>query len=403
MLSFDLKKTVFYRGETIEANLIARYQYGASVANRPIEVALPDGRIVHGTTDAAGRYKVEFPTEGFADEQTLSLAARLPQDNVGTAATVILAIQGFKIGLATTRDVYLDGESFALEVDTADAQGSPSGQNLAAALIKRITLPGRVTEREVMRKPLSTDAKSGHGSLTFRVDDTQGGPYILRVSGTDRFGNPIVADRPLTISGKKDETRLRILADRQTYKVGEEASVNLHSRDRSGTALLTWEGDRILIYKIVSLKDGNNPVAWKIDGPQFPNFTLTAARMVKNEFDQAKLDIQVERDLQVTVSAAKPTVGPGEQVELEVTTRDQLGRPVAAELSIAVVDQSLLRLYSDSLTPIGPFFFGQTRLGAFATEATNTFRICSDDDASRFCGRGRRARAANLARFDRRR
>jgi len=56
----------------------------------------------------------------------------------------------------------------------------------------------------------------------------------------------VVADRPLTISGRKDETRLRLLADRQTYKVGEEARVNLHSRGRAGTALLTWEADRIL-------------------------------------------------------------------------------------------------------------------------------------------------------------
>ena len=46
----------------------------------------------------------------------------------------------------------------------------------------------------------------------------------MRVAGTDRFDNPIVADRVLTISGKKDETKLRLLADRQRYKVGEEAS-----------------------------------------------------------------------------------------------------------------------------------------------------------------------------------
>jgi tetratricopeptide (TPR) repeat protein len=61
-------------------------------------------------------------------------------------------------------------------------------------------------------------------------------------------------------------------------------------------------------------------------------------------------------------------------VELDVTTLDQLGRPVSAELSIAVVDASLLRLFNDSLPAIGPFFFGQTRTGAFASEATNTFR-----------------------------
>ena len=96
--------------------------------------------------------------------------------------------------------------------------------------------------------------------------------------------------------------------------------------------------------------------------------------MWRNEFDQAKLDIQVERDLRVTVAPTKPVVGPGEPVELEVTTVDQLGRPVSAELSIAMVDQSLLRLFDDTLPAIGPFFYNQTRTGAFATEATNTFR-----------------------------
>ena len=116
-------------------------------------------------------------------------------------------------------------------------------------------------------------------TITLQVDDEQGGKYVIRVGGTDRFGNPVVNGKILTISGQKDETRLRLLADRQTYKVGEEASVNLHSRGRPGTALLTWEADRILSYKVVRLEDGANRVAWTIDGAQFPNFTLAAARM----------------------------------------------------------------------------------------------------------------------------
>ena len=193
-LAFDMKKTVFYRGEPIQATLVAKYQYGAPVAGRPVDVQLPDGRILHGTTDAAGHYQVEFPTEGFAEEQSLNLAARLPQDNVATAASVMLAIQGFRISLNTTRDIYLDGESFQLQVDTADAQGTPGGQSLSAAVVKQIESAGRVTEREMQRKTLTTDAKTGHGSLAFRVDDTQGGRYILRVAGTDRFGNPIALD-----------------------------------------------------------------------------------------------------------------------------------------------------------------------------------------------------------------
>jgi hypothetical protein len=137
---------------------------------------------------------------------------------------------------------------------------------------------------------------------------------------------------------------------------------------------VTWEADHVLSYRIVALREGENPIGWAVDGAQFPNFTLTATRMAGNELDQAKLDIEVQRDLRVTVAPARPTVAPGDPVELDVTTLDQLGRPVAAELSLAVVDESLLRLYGDTLPAIGPFFFSQARTGAFATESTNTFR-----------------------------
>ncbi|MFO0889672.1 MAG: tetratricopeptide repeat protein [Isosphaeraceae bacterium] len=373
-LAFDLKKTVFYRGETIEADAVARFQYGAPVTGRPIEVVLPDGRTLGGTTDASGKFHLSFPTEGFAEEQALRLIARLPQDNVGTAAAVMLAIRAFNIDVSIRRDVVLDGESFEVQLGTADARGEPTGQSLNLSLIKLINQAGRVTERESQRKAVQTDPKTGQAAASFRIDDAQGGNYVLRASGTDRFGNPIVADRAIYVSGKKDETKLRLLADRQRYKLGEEASVNLHSRGRSGTALLTWEADRILSYRLVTLKDGDNPVGWAVEGGQFPNFTLTAARMWENTFDQASLDVQVERELNVTVTPTKPVVEPGEDVEFEVTALDQLGKPAAAELSIAMIDRSLLRLYADRMPAIGAFFYNQTRTGAFSTEATNTFR-----------------------------
>ena len=54
--------------------------------------------------------------------------ARLPQDNVAAAAAVMLAIRGFNIGVQTSRDVYLDGESFPMQISTTDARGEPTGQ-----------------------------------------------------------------------------------------------------------------------------------------------------------------------------------------------------------------------------------------------------------------------------------
>ena len=249
-LNFDLKQAVYYRGETVEADIVAKYQYGAPVANRPVEVTLPDQRVVNATTDATGKFHVTFSTDGFAEEQALRLVARLPQDNVAAAAAVMLAIRGFNIGVHTSRDVYLDGESFPVQVNASDARGEPTGQRLNAAVIKMVNQAGRITEREAQRKTVETDAKTGQGTVTFRIDDAQGGNYVPQVAGIDRFNNAIVADRAIYVSGKQDETKLRILAERQRDKVGEEACVNLHSRGRAGTALLTWEADRILTYPV---------------------------------------------------------------------------------------------------------------------------------------------------------
>jgi len=373
-LKVDLPRTVYYRGEPIRADVLATDSTGIPLAGRPVVVQLPDGRTLAGETDKAGKFAVELPTEGFAEEQALRIVAQLPQDGVAAAATAMLAVRAFRIDLNTGRDVYLDGESFELHAATLDAAGAPTGQELNVSVRKRVERAGQVVEREVSKATLTTDAKTGKGTLALKVDDADGGAYVVRVAGTDRFKNPVWAEDVLTISGKKDETRLRILADRQSFKVGDEAKVNLHSRGAGGTALVAWEADRILAYKLLPLKEGDNPLTWEVDAAQAPNFTLTAARMAGTRFDEARLDVQAERDLRVEITPAKASVAPGEPVEVEVRTTDQRGRPVAAEVSLALVDRALLRLHRDDLPPIGAFFHDRHRTGAFATTATIPFR-----------------------------
>ena len=252
-------------------------------------------------------------------------------------------------------------------------QGDPTEQALNISVLKRINKDGQVIEREVSKEKLTTDKKTGEASIRLKIDDEEGGSFVVRASGTDQFGNPIVSDRVLTISGKKDEIKLRLITDRTSFKVGETAEVRLINRGPSGTAFLTWEADKILQYKLISLKDGDNPLSWDVDGKQFPNFTLAASRMAKTEFHEARLDLRIERDLRVTIQPTHPSVGPGGEVEVEVTTTDQNGKPVAAELSLALVDRSLLRLFNDRLPSIGTYFYNQTRTSSFASESSVTF------------------------------
>ena len=86
--------------------------------------------------------------------------------------------------------------------------------------------------------------------------------------------------------------------------------------------------------------------------------------------------------LRVTVEPAKDSVGPGEDLEVVITATDQLGRPAKAEVSLALVDRALLRLYGDTLPPIGPFFYDQARTGAFATEVLAQAGVALPSDRS---------------------
>ena len=373
-LSIDLPRTVYYRGETIKARVVAKYQYGTPLAGRQVVLRMPDGRILTGTTDGEGVFAFEQPTEGFAEEQGLAFIAQLAGTEVAVSASANVAVRAFRIDLTTARDVYLDDESFTLEAVTLDALGQPTSQKLHVAVLKRVERDGTMTERQVSEVDIETDAKTGRGAAPIVIDDDEGGSYILRVAGTDRFKNPIIADRAITVSGSKDEQKLRILAERLRFKVGEAAKLRLHNRGAAGPALVAWEGDRILSYRIVSLKPGENELAWDVIGAQFPNFTLTAARMDGSRFDEARVDLQVERELRVTIKPTKPNVGPGEPVEVEITTVDQLGKPAAAEVSVALIDEALLRMHGDRLPAIGPFFYNQARTGAFSSHATNVFR-----------------------------
>ncbi len=373
-LNFDLPRNVYYRGETIKGSLVARYQYGSPLARRAINLTLPDGRVLSGQTDDEGKFAFELETTGFAEEQTLRLVAQLPEDNVAIAANVMLAVRAFRIDLSTLRDVYLDGESIAVNATTIDVQGEPTGQTLSLALLKRIERNGQTVEVEKEKLEIKTDAKTGKGLVQLKTDDEEGGTFVIRASGTDRFGNIILADRLLTISGKKDETKLRLITDRTTFKVGETAEIRLVNRGAAGTALLTWEADRILSYKIVPVTEGENKISWSVDGKQFPNFTLAASRMAPPLLHDARLDVRVERDLRVAIVPKSRSVGPGAEIEVEVTTTDQNGKPVAAEVSLALVDRSLLRLFADRMAPIDQFFYNQSRTSAFETESTATFR-----------------------------
>jgi tetratricopeptide (TPR) repeat protein len=137
--------------------------------------------------------------------------------------------------------------------------------------------------------------------------------------------------------------------------------------------LLCFEADRMLGYRIVQAKEGENRLKWSVADNQFPNMTLTATRMREQKQDLARLDVRVERGLSVAIKPNAGNVKPGDPVEVEITTTDQNGKPASAELSLSLVDKALVRLFGQNGPNIQQFFYDQSRLGAFGSTSTNLF------------------------------
>ncbi|MEE8468619.1 MAG: alpha-2-macroglobulin family protein, partial [Planctomycetota bacterium] len=369
----DLERTVYYRGEEVEVVASARYYYGEAVADSPLRVSLPDGRLLELRTDARGQATFRFETRDFLSEGLLSFGAVLSEENVSARGDVYLATHGYRASLEIARDVVLAGDSFEVTLKAT----SPAGEEVARKMILKVlrrTSERRGTWRDelVQEIPLTTDAQTGlaHASLALE----KGGTYMLRAEGLDRFLNPVTAERALTVSGDEDSVKLRLLAKSQRTQVGQTLELELVDRAGPGLALLTFEGETILGYRLVRLERGVNRVGLLVDHSHFPNFTVSVAMMLQGEFFTAQSAFDVARGLEVSIVPSESVVRPGGEAQVELLVTDQLGRPVSAELSLAVVDASLFELYPDATPALRAFFEqGARRVAELRTASSCTF------------------------------
>jgi TolA-binding protein len=397
----DLPRKVYFRGEEIEGTIKAEFYYGTPLTGREVRYSLAGGEVKTATTDDQGRVPLKFATREFREAQSLELRVELPERNLYTTERIILAVRAFSIGVKLPRDVVTVGESFPVTLETNGADGKPTGEKLKLEVVEKTVVDGRAGDRVVGTHAVATDPKTGLGRLTLSLET--GGRYELRATATDRFQNPVLGKNSLFVSGDDDKVRLRILSDVHNYRVGDDAVVRVHWREAPALALATFQGAKILEYRLVELKTGDNLLKVPMQPHLAPNFFLEVNVMTDvreagvgtgkpaaKVADAAKVpessrvrlhsatnQFFVERPLQVGLTIKPRTDGrkpqPGEVVDILVTTRDAQDRAVAAELSLAMIDQSGIERFGAVARGFTQAFTGMSREPAMRTAASITF------------------------------
>lgn len=386
-LVVDTPHKVYYRGETITGTIRAEYYYGAPIANQEVRYQLANGRIHSGQTDAQGELKFSLETRDFREAQALPLIVSLPHRGLQTGTQFYLATHGFTIDVSTVRSVYTAGETFDVDVKTLDAEGKPVGQSLTLDIVQQTTVDGRVGQTSIEKRSIETKAEDGSRRTTLRLE--KGATYVLRAEGTDRFGNRVSGESTVQISDDLDTTRLRILADRHTLQSGEQASVRIHWREQASLALVTFQGATVLDYRLVELQPGDNVITFPVSSVHAPNFdfavsVMTDPRKLVDErgqtirrFHEALSGFRVERKLKIQLEALAAnggkTLKPGDLLKVQLHATDALGKGQVAEISLGLVEQSLLDRFPASEPTIDVFFRGIDRPSVIQTSSSIEF------------------------------
>jgi len=361
--TIDLSRKVYFRGEKIEGTIKVAYYYGAPVAKEAVTYRLgSDGDTVSGMTDDEGKLAFTFETQKYAESVTLPILVQVPARNLNPAISVYIATRGFDIGVTSPREVYINGETFETTFTVNDPAGDAVETDLKVEVFEQTLVHGKRGERLVSTHAVKTDKETGQGRQTLQLDE--GGRYIVRATGTDRFGQSVSGEKVLQISGEKDRVRLRILAEKHFYQVGDQAKLQVHWREAPALALVTYDGAEILGYQLVQLKTGENEIAVPVESKLAPNFQLSIAVMERNRFHAAQSLFTVSQKLSIVLAPAKTTARPGEAVEVAITATDSQGKPVAAELALALVQRNLLEMFSDAQPGLSTYFGNGQRTAA---------------------------------------
>lgn len=369
-LSLEFDKPYYFRGEQARGSFTASWYYGSPAAGKEVRYRLPDGREAAALTDGSGRVPFLIDTSAFQAGTRLAVSGRILEENVSVAGEALVASQALFLSVSPARPVSLAGEPVELTMRARDFSGNPVAAQLELTVLKRETrgpdpllagipwmgepVTATWAERSLETFPLSTDAS---GTARFTYKPGTDGLLVYRLKAKDRLGNVVGAEAFSSVSGDGDGVRLRLFADTEHYRVGETAEVRIHSRlTGPRLALITFEGEGILSYRVLAVESGYTALRFAVDHPHFPNFSLNVALMNGNRLETADLPFTVERELAIRILAGKDVLLPGETAALTVEARDNLGRPVESEFSLALVNEALFAKYPDQAEDIVKFF-----------------------------------------------
>lgn len=347
---------------------------------------------------------IPVPLEKKDVSQILSLDVDItdPSNQVVSSRTSVpVHTASLYVGIRPEEYAVEPGKEATVHLITLKTDGTPvGGTRVDLTLFKRTWtttrkkgIDGQYTyDNQIQDDKFSTfSATTGSdGKAVASVKIPAGGEWSIQALVHDSAGHAATSDTSVYAWSSSyvnwphtNSSRMTVLADKPEYNVGDTAKLLIQSpyQGKGVQALVTIEREGIIRRTVVPIESSAQSIEIPVTEDLLPNAYVSVV-VVKSRigetFNEHGLDTGAPGfrigyvKLKVHTTAKKLTVSltpdkhryvPGETVTMQIATEDSTGNPVSAEVSLAVVDMSLLALTGYEIPNLIAAFYSDRGLG----------------------------------------
>ena len=267
-------------------------------------------------------------------------------------------------------------QKFPVEVIVTNSEGKAlSGENILLELqkmeystITQVVAGSRNPRYQVEYKTVATEkVKTGNKPNTVNLTAPESGSYRIRANFANAEDDISATDIQIWATGAeqvywggRNEDRLEIKLDKDTYQVGEIVTALIQSPYPEGELYFAVVRDKPFYERITKIKGGAPEIKFQVTEDMLPNAAVQAVLvrqgqplqdvepgsvedLMKVGFAPFKIDL-ADKYLNVEVTTQRPEVEPGVIETVELALKNSQGQPTKGQLTVMVVNEAVLQL-----------------------------------------------------------
>ncbi|MFT3891151.1 MAG: alpha-2-macroglobulin family protein [Anaerolineales bacterium] len=349
----------------------------------------------NGVTDGAGHFEVT-QTLGLDKKnvsQNISFSANIRDvsgNYVSGGTSVTVHQSELYAGVRSVSYVGKQGEEQPFEVVVLDWDSNPvADKNVSVKFVERRWFSVQTQDKQgqlrwetsVKEIPVSTvNAVTGEdGKSTVSFTPPNGGVYKAIVTVKDTKGHTHQSSAYMWVSSddyiawrETNDRTFNLVVDKDSYTPGDTAKILIAQPfDHDVYALVTYERGHVYKQDVILLKGNSTtyqlPITSEMAPISYVSVTVISGAYKDDspnfKIGMASLNVDTSHQtLDVKITSDKKSAGPGDTVTYTIETKDYNGKPVSADVSLAVVDKAALALAPMNSAPMLDAFYPQQAL-----------------------------------------